>query len=364
MLLLCRRPARRTLLHMTSSTIASIDLLLRSAAIGQILLIGAVYIRFPLRHRDLALLGVAVCLSAQLLLTTVSNVATGYWRNGLLVLTDASAYAIWFAALSTLNDRFAAIRWTPSLKVAIAVLALWHIYFFGVRGGAGPYHQVNHVVAIVLLSHVVFVALQGWNDDLVDTRRRMRLLVVGVIGMYGIVLALTQIVGDGFRGNEIFRLANAGLCFVGALLFGRHLLLRPVPQDPMPTTGVAAQPAAPEVPPELRALNQRLDAFIDRRGYTQSNLTIAGLAAELGAPEHRLRRLINSGLGYRNFSDFLNRHRVADACRQLADPALNAPVLTLALDLGYGSIGPFNRAFKAQMDMTPTEFRDSARNRP
>jgi AraC-like DNA-binding protein len=33
------------------------------------------------------------------------------------------------------------------------------------------------------------------------------------------------------------------------------------------------------------------------------------------------------------------------------------PVLTIALDLGFGSIGPFNRAFKDATGMTPTEFR-------
>jgi len=33
------------------------------------------------------------------------------------------------------------------------------------------------------------------------------------------------------------------------------------------------------------------------------------------------------------------------------------PVLTIAMDAGFQSIGPFNRAFKAATDSTPTEFR-------
>ena len=33
------------------------------------------------------------------------------------------------------------------------------------------------------------------------------------------------------------------------------------------------------------------------------------------------------------------------------------PVLTIALDAGFQSIGPFNRAFKAATGLTPTEFR-------
>jgi AraC-like DNA-binding protein len=31
--------------------------------------------------------------------------------------------------------------------------------------------------------------------------------------------------------------------------------------------------------------------------------------------------------------------------------------LTIALDAGFQSLGPFNRAFKAHTGMTPTDFR-------
>jgi AraC-like DNA-binding protein len=42
----------------------------------------------------------------------------------------------------------------------------------------------------------------------------------------------------------------------------------------------------------------------------------------------------------------------------------DVPVLTIALDAGLQSIGPFNRAFKADTGMTPTEFRRNALARP
>lgn len=349
---------------MPSLSIASIDLLLRAAAIGQVVLIAAVHLRFPPGRREWPVLLVAVCLVAQLMLTAAASVPIGHWRNVLLLLTDTSAYAIWFAALSAIDDRFAAARWPRPAKVALALAAAWHIYYFGALGGVGFYHQINHVIAVILLSHVIFVAMQGWRDDLVDVRRRTRLLIAGVISVYGIMLAVTQLVGGELRRSEMFGLANAGLCFLGTLLFGRYVLLQPTTAGAPADGAPAKEPQHCVVPAELRALNEKLDAFIARRAYTQSNLTIAGLATALGCPEHRLRRLINGVLGYRNFSEFLNRHRVADACRQLQEVDRDTPVLTMALDLGYGSIGPFNRAFKAQIGMTPTEFRASVRNRP
>jgi AraC-like DNA-binding protein len=94
--------------------------------------------------------------------------------------------------------------------------------------------------------------------------------------------------------------------------------------------------------------------------YKQEGLTIGGLAQKLGIPEYRVRRIINQQLGHRNFSAFLNELRTDEACRILADPKNErAPIFNLAMDLGYGSVGPFNRAFRAKTGQTPTEYRQT-----
>jgi AraC-like DNA-binding protein len=42
----------------------------------------------------------------------------------------------------------------------------------------------------------------------------------------------------------------------------------------------------------------------------------------------------------------------------LADPTQKeVPILTIALDAGFGSLGPFNRAFRDVEGMTPSEYR-------
>jgi len=74
-----------------------------------------------------------------------------------------------------------------------------------------------------------------------------------------------------------------------------------------------------------------------------------------------LRDLINDGLGHRNFNAFLNSYRIEEAKAALADPdQIDVPVLTIALDAGFQSLAPFNRAFKADTGLTPTEFRRRA----
>src|SRR5262249_42142318 len=121
----------------------------------------------------------------------------------------------------------------------------------------------------------------------------------------------------------------------------------------------------PEPPPspEAAAADEQLHAALMRwinhdRGYRVPGLTITALAEKLGAPDYRLRRPLHSRLGHRNFNDFVNGYRLAEARDRLADAgAARIPVLTIALDAGFQSIGPFNRAFKDNTGMTPVEYR-------
>jgi AraC-like DNA-binding protein len=124
---------------------------------------------------------------------------------------------------------------------------------------------------------------------------------------------------------------------------------------------VAVSPRADVLTPaeviELARLREAVAAGV----CTEPDLSLGTLAERLKLPEHRLRRLINKGLGYRNFATFLNDHRVSQAKRMLADPENSRQqIVTLAFELGYASLAPFNRAFRELTGMTPTEYRAQA----
>ena len=95
------------------------------------------------------------------------------------------------------------------------------------------------------------------------------------------------------------------------------------------------------------------------RLYAQADLSVASLAAKLAVPEYRLRRTINQALGFRNFNAFVNSLRLNEARQALQDPARrHLPILSIALETGFQSIGPFNRSFKSATGLTPSEFRE------
>jgi AraC-like DNA-binding protein len=136
---------------------------------------------------------------------------------------------------------------------------------------------------------------------------------------------------------------------------GEDSLFPPTAEEAVSVTAPAAARLAPADQSLLAALEQ---AMTVDRVYRQDGLTIGRLARQHGVPEYRLRRLINQGLGYRNFNSFLNRYRIAEAKAALADPSQAAvPIVTIALDTGFGSLGPFNRAFKAETGLTPSDYR-------
>jgi AraC-like DNA-binding protein len=95
------------------------------------------------------------------------------------------------------------------------------------------------------------------------------------------------------------------------------------------------------------------------RAYRREGLTLADLAQATNMSQANLRELINGRLCFRNFNDFLHHHRLREATERLSSE--DVPILTIALECGYGSIGPFNRAFKQRLGVTPTEFRAAAR---
>lgn len=118
---------------------------------------------------------------------------------------------------------------------------------------------------------------------------------------------------------------------------------------------------------EMRWLAALRHAMETDKAYREEAFGVAALAARLGIPEYRLRRLINQRLGYRNFTAFVNSYRLSETMAALADPTqAEVPILTIALDAGFQSLGPFNRAFKTETGMTPSEYRrqSAAERRP
>jgi AraC-like DNA-binding protein len=254
------------------------------------------------------------------------------------------------------DDGFRLRWWHPALWLVLVVAGL-----------AACAWQTPLLGLVLTLSSIVFAALAigqalfSWRIDLIERRRRLRLFVVVASSLYIAVNAAAQLAGvprsapaEGSLAGSIGLLVIAGAIALSLLRVGEQSLFPALAEAPQPVPMADAPTEEPDQG-QLAALARLMTA---ERAYRQDGLTIGTLARQLGLAEYRLRRLINQGLGHRNFNSFVNSYRIAEAKAALSDPHQAAvPVLTIALDAGFSSLGPFNRAFKAETGMTPTDYR-------
>ena len=194
----------------------------------------------------------------------------------------------------------------------------------------------------------------GRSNDLVESRRNFRKVFVLGVGSYAILVIAVEVWLKGSRAAETIDLIHSLALASLAVYFGQKaVMLRSTAFEPARTDSPLSDLRTDEVAKRLRTMMER------DRVYTEEKLSIGNLASRLSVQEYKLRRLINGALGYRNFNDFLNSYRIAEATKVLVQ-SQEIPIIRIAMDLGFGSLAPFNRAFKNSKGMTPSDFRRSA----
>lgn len=278
----------------------------------------------------------------------------------------AAAVVLLWSAVRQLFQGYDRLSRVPGLVPALIGVGL---LLPGAAASLQPSLRPLAAVAIVLVAgaavaHMLWLLVAGWGDDLDAFRRRLRLLLAGGGSLYVGAVLLLYLAG-GLQGRPL--LAAAWLSAAQALfklawlaltvgqpsplvrLYATSHLPEPTPLQPLPTPAeaLAARHAA-----------AILAAMEGERLYRRAGLAIGDLARHLSLPEHRVRAVINGHLGFRNYSAFLNHFRLREVARRLCDPGeAHLPILSIALDSGYASIGPFNRAFREAFGQTPGDFR-------
>lgn len=199
--------------------------------------------------------------------------------------------------------------------------------------------------------------LRGYREA--DARERLlRRSFIAVYGSCVLLGTLSGAVADadaGWAGPH--RLVVLG-CALSILVF-THVALelrRRAVADAAAAQPMKAEPTE-SASAECRALAAALVRALEvDRLYRQPELKVAELAEHVGSREHRVSRVIRQVLGAPNFSQWVNRYRIEHACRLLREQPRRS-VLDISLDAGFGSLGPFNRAFKAATGCTPSAWR-------
>ncbi len=343
------------------------EIVLRTAAVLVLLTLAGLILTSRRRDHTPWLGAAAVAAVAAFVVTSAAGAEAwlGALTHPLIALCVAKAALFWLFARGLFAESF---RLRPShvavIGVTVAYGAWQQLVFAPLAhlGLATPWQRLAaagfELWVLILVLLTLTEAWRGLAVDLVERRRRMRILVVvgGAAFLAAAVIVQAYNLVQGTTTPGLLVTANLALVTVAGLAAIWNLVQLRAASWLEPEPAVAR-------PDELGALEKQLlralqAQFEERHVYREEGLTIGALAERLRTREQVLRRVINRGLGYRNFNDFMHAYRIREACERLRraeDSRL--PVLSIALEVGYGSIGPFNRAFKARMGMTPTSFR-------
>ncbi|WP_414642749.1 AraC family transcriptional regulator [Bradyrhizobium sp.] len=284
------------------------------------------------------------------------------WHAALIALSSGDIVVFWLFARSLFDDEFTVRRWHALPWAAMVALSLLNCLVVAPARPWDPriFPIVLNVISLGFVVLTVGQTVSSWSADLIEERRRLRVFVVAATAVYAGFNAVAQIFLPDPGPHSVAGILNVAILaiVVAAIVFS----LTYVRGETIFAIGERPVAQAVAVGESSVADRKLVDALIRlmsyERIYRHEGITIGTLATKLAVPEYRLRRLINQQLGYRNFNVFLNDHRIEEVKAALADPSqAEVPVITIAMDAGFQSLGPFNRAFKATTGVTPSEYR-------
>ncbi|WP_165187402.1 helix-turn-helix domain-containing protein [Caulobacter soli] len=215
--------------------------------------------------------------------------------------------------------------------------------------------NLSGLISSALLLLAMIEPLTGLASEASKEERRFRLAFAAG---YAALLAIAVIWVNGAPAGGLAaqgRMAIKSACALLALL-GMALAIWYRHRHPLTEASRSRRRAQTIETGDLAERLQRLMA--EEAVYTRHSLKVADLARRLGEPDYKVTQCVTGPLGFRNFNQMANHFRIEEAKRQLTTSAYDhLPILTIAYDCGFGSVGPFNRAFKAATGLTPQQFR-------
>ena len=347
----------------------ALDVIVRVAGATLLILAAVLAARRSDRGGAWIFIALAVCLCGFLAGNTPDAALrlSGLSGQVAILLSGYAAVFLWWYCLTVFDRRF------RPRGLVLATGLVWIGIASADRGLFGPALAGQGLswglvgIGFAMVGHLGWRLARDFRGDLIDVRRRARVIVVALLAAQLLADLIVDVVLGldwGPRGFTIVQ-NTALLVFTGWLLQLDARLHADAAPAPIPRIIPAAPAGAPAGSPGPAAtgLAARLHQLIAvERVHLDGDLSLDRFVAMMGASERAVRQLINRELGHDHFRTFLNAHRMAEARRLLSDPARrDDKLIAIALDSGFASLPSFNRVFRETEACTPGAFRQAAR---
>ncbi|NDV44199.1 helix-turn-helix domain-containing protein [Flagellimonas sediminis] len=101
--------------------------------------------------------------------------------------------------------------------------------------------------------------------------------------------------------------------------------------------------------------------FHDEKLYRRNDISLDLVAEKLGTTRHNASQLINEHFQM-SFHEFVNSHRINDA-KKLLERENERNIIDIAYEVGYNNKVSFNKAFKKDTNLTPSQYLGTIKTR-
>ena len=254
--------------------------------------------------------------------------------------------------------------WWP--RIVAGVIAVAGALSVVAPADGGLYRFADNAYALSGSAALLLTFIEPFHarrGDMALSEKRFRIVFLAIYASL-IVVAVLGLQTLGAGPGEAHRTdLIKGACAVVGLVGGAAAVWFRV-RHPLALAHTAPTARRAPTNEDVRLAERLVGLLRDEAIDTRPDLRIGDVAARLGQPEYKVSQCISTVLGFPNFNRLINHHRIQRAKRLLADPDQGRSILDVAFECGFGSVGPFNRAFRAQVGVTPRDFRASSRRRP
>lgn len=310
----------------------------------------------PIEPINLIWLAFALSATASMILVAADGIPAAF-LNVLIVVGSGGCGWLWLLARSLFRKEKQIESW--GIYIVLSIIAIE-----GTSNVMGPYstsgslselhHIISNTETFICVGALVMVfaeVFSGYGKHLSKQELRFRNVFVLTLG---IMIALTILWVLNAQENSLGGRWKEPVLFSSALvaIIGSRACIAFRKKNPLYASKKS------KVLADTNLAKRVMQALQQDRRFATPELKVADLAEILQEQEYKVTQCITGALGFRNFNHLINSHRIDFAKKVLADGnSKDQPILSIAFECGFNSLGPFNRAFKEQVGMTPREFR-------
>ncbi|ODA36220.1 hypothetical protein A8L45_01045 [Veronia pacifica] len=327
------------------------------------------YKKLPTSYLSLWNLAFIVCILSHIVRTTFSN-SIGYWLHWVNGIEYFTPVLFLICMRLQFEDGFQ-LTWVEKSALIISILFYISFMYLGpVKNSKTHDSMYFYYITSIQFSldtlcviYAYWIMFKNWSSDLIYIRRLSRLFLLVVTGPTIILCIILHFVGNSifdrsYSSASDFIIAVA-IIIHGIVILVSFLEIRQDIDPLIPSVENNEIKSSEEYQFDLELLENKMHKeFL----YRDIDLSLTNLSEKLGIPIYRVRNAINKGLGYKNFHAFLNRYRIEEAKGRLLEKGNQDTILKVSIEVGYKNLSTFNKAFKDNCGITPTEYRKSNEN--